>query len=96
MSKDVYLRRGDFDFCLAHVVEECGKVMAAAGKTQRWGRKSYNPELPLDDFVPPETNEQWLMREITDLEEAIARLKDSMFIPNTNERSNQLLNEDHI
>jgi len=43
--KAKYLR-DDFDSVLAHAVEECGEFIAAAGKTQRWGRRSFNPEIP--------------------------------------------------
>ena len=33
---------------LGYFVEECGEVLAAVGKTQRWGLESVNPELPSD------------------------------------------------
>ena len=88
MSNSKYLRPG-FDFALAHVVEECGEVLAAAGKTQRWGRHSVNPELPPEQ---QESNEEWLMRELGDLQSAIFRLisviawdrrKDPTSIPET-------------
>lgn len=69
-----YLRPG-FDFALAHAIEECGEVLAAAGKTARWGRHSYNPELPPDQR---ETNEKWLLREIADLRGALDRLEAEM------------------
>jgi len=71
MSDPRFLQAG-FDKQLAHLVEECGEVLAAAGKTQRWGRESYNPLIPVNQR---ETNIDWLMREIADLEEAIARLR---------------------
>ena len=58
---------------LGHVVEECGEVLAAAGKTIRWGWDSVNPELPLDQ---QETNLAWLMRELSDLERAIKAFRD--------------------
>lgn len=70
MSDRRFLQEG-FDKQLAHVVEECGEVLAAAGKTQRWGRKSVNPLIPED---AQETNESWLVRELRDLDEAIGRL----------------------
>lgn len=57
---------------LAHLVEECGEVLAAAGKTQRWGPASVNPLLPKADQV---TNLAWLEAEIEDLESAIVRIK---------------------
>lgn len=31
---------------LGYLVEECGEVLAATGKTIRWGQDSFNPELP--------------------------------------------------
>ncbi len=74
MSDPRYLQAG-FDKQLAHVVEECGEVAAAAGKTQRWGAASVNPDLPA---AQQETNAAWLWRELTDAEEAIARLKRTM------------------
>lgn len=68
--KPEYLRPG-FDFALAHAIEECGEFLAAAGKTQRWGADSVNPELPPEE---QETNRDWLMRELSDLDGAISRL----------------------
>ena len=56
---------------LAHVVEECGEVLQAAGKCQRWGFLSVNPELDEED---QETNINWLSRELKDLEGAVERL----------------------
>lgn len=53
---------------LGYLVEECGEVLAAAGKTQRWGLNSVNPELPPDE---QETNREWLLRELPDLSRAI-------------------------
>lgn len=49
---------------LAHVIEECGEVLAAAGKTLRWGPYSYNPEIAESDR---ELNIDWLRREMADL-----------------------------
>jgi len=51
---DTRFLQDGFDKQLSHVIEECGEVLAAAGKTQRWGRESVNPLLPLDK---QETNE---------------------------------------
>lgn len=56
---------------LGRFIEECGEALAAAGKTVRFGWDSHNP-LP---GKSAEDNEDWLKREIGDLEEAIARLK---------------------
>lgn len=53
---------------LGYLVEECGEVLAAVGKTQRWGLDSVNPELPTDQ---QETNRMWIMRELRDLQRAI-------------------------
>ena len=57
------------DQVLGYLVEECGEVLAAAGKSQRWGLASSNPELPENER---ELNMYWLAREIDDLERAIA------------------------
>lgn len=65
-----YLRSG-FGFALAHAIEEAGEFLAAAGKTQRWGRHSVNPELAPEQ---QETNEAWLLRELDDLRGALGRL----------------------
>jgi len=70
MSDKRFLQRG-FNKQLAHLVEECGEVLAAAGKLQRWGAQSVNPLLPREQ---QETNIHWLKRELADLSEAIARL----------------------
>ncbi|PHR94021.1 MAG: hypothetical protein COA69_00030 [Robiginitomaculum sp.] len=55
---------------LAHVVEECGEALAAAGKCQRWGFNSVNPLLPPKE---QETNIEWLFREMDDVRGAINR-----------------------
>ena len=62
----------DFDHCLAHVIEECGELLAAAGKTLRWGWSSTNPELPQAER---ESNLVWLKREMGDLRGALDRLQ---------------------
>ena len=54
---------------LGYLAEECGEVMAAVGKTLRWGLESYNPELPEEER---ETNREWLLRELKDLKQAIS------------------------
>jgi len=72
--KTQFLQDG-FDKQLSHVIEECGEVLAAAGKTQRWGRTSVNPLLPADQ---QETNQDWLWRELDDLKSAIDRLETTM------------------
>lgn len=54
---------------MGKLVEECGEVQAAVGKTLRWGPDSVNPELPQEQ---QETNRDWILRELCDLEESIA------------------------
>lgn len=57
---------------LAHVSEEAGEVIAAIGKTQRFGLDSYNPELPEKER---EYNVHWIKRELKNLKAAIKRLE---------------------
>jgi len=71
MSDSKYLRPG-VDFCMAHVVEEAGELMAALGKTMRWGLWSFNPELPTEQREP---NIEWVKREIADLRAALDRFE---------------------
>lgn len=71
-TRDVRFLQTGFDKQLAHLIEECGEVLAAAGKTQRWGPHSVNPLIPADQ---QEANIDWLMREIDDLADAISRLR---------------------
>ena len=59
---------------LGYLVEECGEVQAAIGKTFRWGLDSYNPE----PGASRETNLDWVLREIDDLEGAIARVREAL------------------
>lgn len=68
MSHPEFKNRGN---ALGKFIEECGEALAAAGKTVRFGWRSYDPSLG-SNF---ERNETWLRREIADLEEAITRLK---------------------
>ena len=60
---------------LGYLVEECGEVMAAVGKTIRWGLESYNPELKPADR---ETNREWILRELHDLERAVDMVKQEL------------------
>ena len=57
---------------LGYLIEEAGEVLAAAGKSIRWGLDSYNPELPPQER---ESNEDWLRREMRDLTRAIDFMK---------------------
>lgn len=74
MSDPRFLQKG-FTKQLAHVIEEAGEMLAAAGKTQRWGLKSFNP---LAKYEERESNRKWLKRELIDLRDAINRLLDIM------------------
>jgi len=70
MAKEMnprYMPKTDLQV-LGYLVEECGEVLTAAGKTIRWGLDSYNPELPPEER---EANRDWLMRELHDLKRAI-------------------------
>lgn len=58
---------------LGYLVEECGEVLAAVGKSLRWGLESFNPEIPIEKR---ETNRQWALREIQDLKGAIRRIEE--------------------
>jgi hypothetical protein len=74
MSDPKYLQDG-FDKKLAHAIEESGEFLAAAGKLQRWGAFSVNPEIPRE---MQEFNIDWVFREALDLQEAIGRLLNSI------------------
>lgn len=74
MSDPRFLQEG-FDKQLSHLIEECGEVVAAAGKTQRWGPLSVNPLIPEGDRV---TNIAWLRDELSDLRQAMDRLESTM------------------
>jgi hypothetical protein len=58
-----------------YLVEEAGEVLAAAGKTLRWGELSANPELPPAKRV---TNIAWLRAEMSDLELAIRLMREHL------------------
>jgi hypothetical protein len=64
--------RNDISSILAHMVEECGEVIAALGKTLRWGPNSFDPTVPVD---LRERNYEWVLRELDDLESVIARYR---------------------
>ena len=73
MADEKYIKGLNIDQRLAHCVEECGEILAAMGKTQRWGMLSVNPELPPKD---QERNIEWMLREWKDLKEAMGRFWD--------------------
>ncbi len=57
---------------LGYLVEECGEVLSGVGKSIRWGLDSVNPEIPISE---QETNRDWILRELEDLELAIAHAR---------------------
>ncbi len=57
---------------LGKLVEECGEVQAACGKTLRFGLESTNPELPPEKR---ETNRAWILRELRDLRWAMLKVE---------------------
>lgn len=63
------------DGCLAHLIEEFGEALAAAGKTARFGFHCVNPLLPVDQ---QERNVDWLRRELADARQAMDRLEAKM------------------
>jgi NTP pyrophosphatase (non-canonical NTP hydrolase) len=67
---------------LGYVVEECGEVLAAIGKAQRWGLGACNPELPIPER---EYNRDWILRELEDLSRAIFGLRTHLMIMITDE-----------
>jgi len=71
---------------LGMFIEECGEALAAAGKIVRYGWDSVNPLLPLKQ---QETNREWLIREVADLEFAIHRLKTQMELVKAGRRYEQ-------
>jgi NTP pyrophosphatase (non-canonical NTP hydrolase) len=64
---------------MGYLVEECGEVLQAVGKTQRWGLANKNPELKEDDPRFGETNRQWLLREMENLEDAVKLLREEIY-----------------
>jgi NTP pyrophosphatase (non-canonical NTP hydrolase) len=60
---------------LGYLVEECGEVLQGIGKAQRWGLESKNPE---DSNPNRETNRDWILRELNDLERAIVMVRVSL------------------
>lgn len=72
MAHEEFRQHGSADKAIAHVVEEVGEVMAAAGKCLRFGLHSVNPLIPVEDR---ETNEAWLRREVEDLKLSITHLE---------------------
>lgn len=65
-------KHGDTFGIISWFAEECSEAIAAAAKSLRFGLDSTNPLIPIEDR---ESNREWLLREIKDLEVAIIRLK---------------------
>lgn len=63
---------------LGYLIEECGEVLAATGKTIRWGVDSANPDIRLDHR---ESNRDWILRELKDLEGAVMRAREALDVP---------------
>lgn len=76
MAHEEFRQRGSADKALAHLVEEAGEVLSAAGKSMRFGLVSVNPLLPPEQR---ETNEAWLRREVEDLKLAVRQLEVELF-----------------
>lgn len=57
---------------LGYLIEECGEVLQIAGKSLRYGYRSFNPELPYNERV---TNAVLMQREIANVEAAIAMVR---------------------
>jgi hypothetical protein len=74
MSNPRYLQQG-FEKRLSHAIEECGQFLASAGKLQRLGPFSVNPELPREMQEP---NIDLLFRKAMDVQEVIERLIESI------------------
>ncbi len=74
MSNPRYLQQG-FEKRLSHAIEECGEFLAAAGKLQRWGPFSVNPELPQET---QEANIDCLFRKAMDVQEVVEHLIESI------------------
>lgn len=71
-----YIHGSTLHQSLARLIEECGECLQAAGKIQRFGWLSTDPSLP--DGEKKETNLEWLLREMTDLEDGIKRLREKI------------------
>lgn len=77
MTDPKYMRAG-LDFARGKAIEETGELLAALGKSLRWGWDSFNPELPK---ATRETNADWVRREIADVRGALNNLEKEMNDP---------------
>jgi len=69
-KKEEYRPKSDHER-LSYLAEECGEVLAAAGKSLRFGLESYHP----NPLLAQESNAEWLARELKDLKVAIELLE---------------------
>lgn len=67
---------------LGFLIEECGEVMHAVGKTLRWGPESYDPGQPPGQ---QEANAAWVLRELRDLRKAIDKVEHALLMRDRNE-----------
>ena len=74
MTDQKYMHEG-LEFARNKLIEECGELIAALGKTGRWGWASFNPELTEGER---EINRDWVMREMEDVRGAINNLERQM------------------
>lgn len=74
MTDPKYMRPG-LDFARGKAIEEAGELLAALGKSLRWGWTSVNPDLPANQ---QETNADWVRREMADLRGALDNLEREM------------------
>lgn len=65
-----------FQAKLGWLIEECGEVQAAVGKSLRHGIGSSNPELGAHETR--EFNGDWILRELNDLKMAIEVATDAI------------------
>jgi hypothetical protein len=74
MTDQKWMRPG-LDFARGKAIEECGELLAALGKSLRWGWLSVNPDLPIKE---QETNVEWIKREMADVRHALDNLEKEM------------------
>lgn len=72
MTDPRYMRRG-LDFARGKMIEECGELCAALGKSLRWGWLSSNPEIS-----DGKTNSEWVALEMQDVRDALDNLQREM------------------
>lgn len=74
MTDPRYMRPG-LDFARGKAIEECAELIAALGKSLRWGWDSVNPDLSPEQ---QETNASWVRREMQDVRGALDNLENEM------------------